>query len=74
MKSESEITVGIDGAGAILHCKSGTVRNRVKNDPSFPRPIKIGRANCWYVSELRAYVAACASRRVPGDAAERVAA
>ena len=72
MKPEPD-TASVTEACAILHCGRSTLYNRVKLDPTFPAPIKIGKATCWYLHELRAYVATCAARRLPAStyAAER---
>lgn len=77
MKSDEQRTVSIVEACGILHCGRTTIYNRIASDPNFPPPLKIGRAFFWYDHELRAYVAACASRRVPATpayASERAAA
>lgn len=65
MNSEIERTVSIEEACAILHCGRTTIYNRIKSDPEFPTPMKTARTPFWYARELNAYVAACASRRVP---------
>ena len=77
MESDAQRTVSMPQACEILHCGRTTIYNRIASDPHFPQPIKIGRATCWYAHELNAYVAACASRRVPATpayASERAAA
>ena len=40
------------------------VERLLKNDPTFPRPFKIGRTRFWKLSEIEDYERQCIARRV----------
>ena len=47
----------VKGVAAFLDCGVATVWRRVKDDPTFPKPIKLSeRVTVWKLSELEAWV------------------
>ena len=40
------------------------IERRLKDDPSFPRPIYFGRLRFWRIEDLREWERACAKREV----------
>jgi len=57
----------VKGVATLLACGVATVWRRTKDDPTFPKPIKLSpRVTVWKLSELEAWIE---SRRVQGGAA-----
>ena len=46
-----------------VRCSRATVYILMRRD-NFPRPLKVGRNNCWIASELEAWIAQQATARV----------
>lgn len=53
----------------ILDSSRASVYRRLKNDPTFPRPIRFpgGRSVRWELTEILRYVAAAAANREVGN-------
>lgn len=57
----------VKGVAAFLGCGVATVWRRTKDDPTFPKPIKLSeRVTVWKLSEIEAWVE---SRRVQSTVA-----
>lgn len=49
-------TVTVRDVAAILKCSRSTVESLRKNDPDFPRPLKLGKIVRWRASDIASYI------------------
>lgn len=57
---QDKLTTRLLGVARMLDVSTSTVRRRMKDDPTFPRPFRMAPNGdlLWAVADLQAYVAA----------------